>query len=432
MKRILAVVLVCLVIVSAFIGCSSETGTQRPKEIKQTEGSGSQSADSGEEVELSLYQFQPGIVDQIQEICELYTEQNPNVKITSDRPGDDYFNMLKSMFASDQGPDMFSINAWTMVYDYASAGIALDLSNEPFEGRIAEGAIAGSSYEGKLYALPMELAGLGILYNKTIFEENDLEIPKTVTELENVCKTLENKGIAPFVSPMKEGWIIRHLWSMVHTPSVDILKFTDEMNEGKGSFKNEKTDGIFKVIDMWGEYCQEKPFDYDWNMSCAEFGQGKAAMMATGLWALDMVEQIDPEIKTGMFAIPISDDPKDTKLSVDSNSVYCINSKSENTEESKKFFDWLSSEENAKLYADKTKTIPVIKNVPIFEGAEDVAKDILEYSSKGETCPWGFSIWPTGFDDEVGSVLQTYYTKDLTKEQVIEKLDKSWAEFANK
>ena len=103
-------------------------------------GSGSSTAASGgtasggtepqEKVTLKFYQFQAGLVDQMDALCAEFIATHPGIEVVADRPGDYYFNLLKTMFASNQGPDIFSINSWTMVEDYADAGIALDLSGD--------------------------------------------------------------------------------------------------------------------------------------------------------------------------------------------------------------------------------------------------------------------------------------------------------------
>ncbi|NLC43062.1 MAG: extracellular solute-binding protein [Clostridiales bacterium] len=434
MKKILSILLAVLFILVVFTGCTQNTsGTPSDEgdKVKKTESDKGTEGDEepAKPVELTLYQLQPGIVDQIQEICDMYKQENPNVTIKSDRPGDDYFNIIKTMFASGQGPDIFSLNPWTMVEDYATAGLIVDLSNEAFVGRLTDAAKPGVTIDGKIYALPMEIAGLGITYNRSIFEKYNLKPPKTISELESVCKTLKDNGITPFAFSLKETWELRHLFSMGHTPTVDIVKFKEDMNAGQTSFNNEKMDEVFRAFDVIKANGPENPFDYDYNMQCALMGEGKAAMFATGLWCVDMIRKIDPEFNPGIFALPISENPDDAKLSIDVNSVYCINSKSDAVDKCKKFFDWLSSEEIASVYAQKTNTIPAVKNVKLWEGADEAFNDVVNYANSGNSCPWGFSIWPTGLDDEIGTALQQYYTNEISKDQLFETIDSKWADF---
>src|SRR5659263_697236 len=140
MKKILSLVLTCALLFSLTACASSSVNTTASTE-NTTVSSGNSTAESTnttakpaqkDPVNLIFYQFQPGIVDQMEEICNIFNEQHPDIQVETSRPGDDYFNILKTMFASNQGPDIYSINAWTMVTDYANAGLALDLSGEAF------------------------------------------------------------------------------------------------------------------------------------------------------------------------------------------------------------------------------------------------------------------------------------------------------------
>ena len=55
-------------------------------------------------------------------------------------------------------------------------------------------------------------------------------------------------------------------------------------------------------------------FDTDYNTACAMIANGEAAMMVQGLWALEPIKEINPSINLGMMALPVSDDPSETKL----------------------------------------------------------------------------------------------------------------------
>ena len=45
-----------------------------------------------------------------------------------------------------------------------------------------------------------------MIYNKRIFEENNIEIPTTFSEFKSVCEELQSKGITPMINGYKEGY----------------------------------------------------------------------------------------------------------------------------------------------------------------------------------------------------------------------------------
>ena len=52
--------------------------------------------------------------------------------------------------------------------------------------------------------------------------------------------------------------------------------------------------------------CNDKPSDSDYSNMCTLFAQGECAMMVCGMWGMTSVLMIDPDIETGVFAVPVS------------------------------------------------------------------------------------------------------------------------------
>ena len=58
-----------------------------------------------------------------------------------------------------------------------------------------------------VYAVPYQNVSLaGIFYNKEMFEKYGLSEPKTLADLENICKTLKDNGITPFALANGSKW----------------------------------------------------------------------------------------------------------------------------------------------------------------------------------------------------------------------------------
>lgn len=56
------------------------------------------------------------------------------------------------------------------------------------------------------YSIPWSGNVTGIVYNKTLFDEYGLSLPRTTEELWEVCKAIVNKGKVPFVSSTETGY----------------------------------------------------------------------------------------------------------------------------------------------------------------------------------------------------------------------------------
>jgi ABC-type glycerol-3-phosphate transport system substrate-binding protein len=83
--------------------------------------------------------------------------------------------------------------------------------------KVVDSAKPAVTYNGKQYAVPMDFAGIGIIYNKKIFADNGLTPPTTYRELEKVCAALKGKGVTPFAGLLKSNWSIGHFITLVQT-----------------------------------------------------------------------------------------------------------------------------------------------------------------------------------------------------------------------
>ena len=45
-----------------------------------------------------------------------------------------------------------------------------------------------------------------MVYNKSLFEELNLTVPKTYAELKSVCEKIYAEGITPWFMPGADGW----------------------------------------------------------------------------------------------------------------------------------------------------------------------------------------------------------------------------------
>src|SRR5690606_31713562 len=88
--------------------------------------------DSGEQVELDIFQFKVEIAKQLEEAIEAYEEENPNVKVNLETVGggDDYGAALRAKFASGSEPAIFNVGGPQDVEDWMHK--LEDLSDEPW------------------------------------------------------------------------------------------------------------------------------------------------------------------------------------------------------------------------------------------------------------------------------------------------------------
>lgn len=135
----------------------------------------------------------------------------PNIKVTQvHQQNDNYKQQLIVAMSSGQAPDMYIHWGGGPMAEYYKSGFAndiTDLYNTYDHPDFIDGAIAQASYDGKLLAIPFGgLSGCDVFYNKTIFAEVGVEVPKTIDELEDVCEKLKAAGYVPFSLANASKW----------------------------------------------------------------------------------------------------------------------------------------------------------------------------------------------------------------------------------
>ncbi len=429
MKKLISLVLVAFLLAASFAGCGgqpekSDTQGTQPAENPQNTQPDSPKA-TGEPLTVKWFQFQIEVAEQVKNLAKKYETENSNVKIEAEVMGDGYFDVLKTRAASGDMPDIFMTKGYAYLETYKD--YIEDLSAEAFTGQIVDAAKPCISLEGKILGLPVQMGGWGIVYNKKLFQDNGLQIPKTFSELKKVCEALKAKGITPFVNQYKDAWMLGHLTGAGYGRTSDPTKFIQNLNAGTAKLKDlPEMKANMDFLDLTLQYGQDNPLSSDMNAACTLMGQGKAAMMAEGNWVYDTIIKIDPAVELGMFAVPTTEDASQTKLSADVNGVWHVSSQSKNKAEAKKILNWIVSSQAGKDFVTKD-----CKFIPAFKGLKSdlnsVGQDIAAYIEAGNASIWGWVDAPDGYENDSGAVMQEYIGKKLNREQTLDKLDATWA-----
>jgi len=380
------------------------------------------------QVVIKYYQYKPEIVDQLDKLIQIFEDQNPNITVEIETVGKDYATVLKTKIASNDVPDIYAVQGLSNMRNFVDSGILEDITDESFMDRVAVAAKPAVTYNGKIYALPLDLAGLGVLYNKELFKKAGISAPPaTVAELKVVIEKLKAINVIPFGVAFKEEWTLRHMFAMGHAATVEPISFAEKMNAGKAHFWNNQMNMVFGTFNLISSNCNNKPFESDYTNETTMFAQGKVAMMTQGLWAMGNVCKINSNIDAGMFGLPVFEDPSKARLMVDVDYRIGINAKSPNVEAAKKFLEFMTSREATDIWIGEAKLISSIVGTDVGPIGSSVATDIKAYIDNDKTYPWGYSYWAPGLSNEIGKLMQMYYLGEMTKEEVCSTMDELWA-----
>jgi len=143
----------------------------------------------------------------INKTLDIIKRDNPGLEINvSVVPWNEATKSIQTAAATDEMYDIFF--QWSsQVPGYNDIGLLLDLTpyvdDEWKSWYINDAALEEYSDGGKILGMPLRGTAVFMIYNKTMFEENGWEIPKSQEELEKLCDTILAAGITPISAPGK-------------------------------------------------------------------------------------------------------------------------------------------------------------------------------------------------------------------------------------
>lgn len=108
-----------------------------------------------------------------------------------------YRELLEKRMESSAPDDLYIISAED-VMAFEKKGYWMDLSGMDFVDNLSEAALYQSTYNGKVFSVPLTFTGFGFLWNVDLLKEHGLAIPQNLTEFLDVCETLKNNGVLPY------------------------------------------------------------------------------------------------------------------------------------------------------------------------------------------------------------------------------------------
>ena len=141
----------------------------------------------------------------IEERCKAVLNQdgNTNIAVYSDSAdyyaaeGLSYRELLLKRLASGNADDLYTIHAED-VLEFDEKGYIYDMSSLEFTGNLSHDALSQSTYNGKVFSIPLSYTGFGFIWNVDMLKQYGLKLPENLDEFLDVCETLKENGILPY------------------------------------------------------------------------------------------------------------------------------------------------------------------------------------------------------------------------------------------
>jgi multiple sugar transport system substrate-binding protein len=298
-----------------------------------------------------------------QKVLTIFEAEHPQIRIKFETVADQYMDVLKTRLIGDAAPDVFFLDSFEApflmsndVLEPLDAYItpAFDLAD--FEPTL----LAPFQQNGKLYGLPKDCSPLALFYNKQAFAEAEITQPPTtweelLTDAQRLTRDRDQNG----KTDQYGLGILPDLARLVYF--MRAFGGTAIDAQGKAAFASEAAlKGLNQVVQPYQNRIAARPPDVGANSGTEMFGQGRAAMVIEGNWALPFLQETFPDLQFGTAEVPqINAQPGTMVYTVG----YVMNRRSQHKPEAWEFIQYLTGKAGMALWTSGGSALPSRRSV---------------------------------------------------------------------
>lgn len=465
-KKVISTLLAVSMCIGMLAGCGSETKTetkeQAGSETSQAEESKEEAsdteevtrADKFENKKLSIAVFEGGYgPDYWNEVVKMFEEAYPGVEVEmqiSPSIGD----VIRPQIVAGNVPDFIVMN------DNDSTGLIASLIKEkallditdvfeggglddetPLKEQVNDGILETAKCQpygdGKIYLAPFNSSPMGLVYNKTLFEEMGYELPETWDEFFALGDKAKEDGYALMTyAGIYPGYVESLLWpALASATGIDNVQ--ELSNYVEGTFSTPEAMQVLENIAKIGTegYLLEGTIALNHTQSQTEMMMNKCLFIPNGNWMEnEMAEAPRADgFEFGLWTAPVLN-KGDKAYVMTSVEQFSIPANAKNPELAKEFLRFLYTEDSVKLFAEKANGIYALKDATELS-KEYVSEGIYNMNSvyeHGTSMVFGFAALPEGCkvvpNDITFKVLSDVMTGKMSADEWAQAVEDSFAE----
>jgi raffinose/stachyose/melibiose transport system substrate-binding protein len=264
-----------------------------------------------------LFDNTPSTVTMAEALVAAFEAKHPNIDIeTEPRPGGaDGDNITKTRLATGEMNDIFLYNAGSLFQAINPVQNLVDLTGDPMLANVQESFLSTvTGTDGKIYGVPIGTAmGGGILYNKKIYADLGLSVPKDWATFMANNEKIKAAGKTAVIQTFGETWTSQlFVLGDYYNVQAAVPTFAADYTAGKAKYAT--TPAAMKGFERQEEVFKAGYLNEDF--AAAVFTDG-VTQLATGegahypmlSFAVTNIKELAPENvnDVGFFAIPGDD-----------------------------------------------------------------------------------------------------------------------------
>ena len=329
-------------------------------------------------VTLDFFQFKGEALEDFNEIIADFEAENPDIRVVQNQvaEGD---TAIRTRLVKNDVPDVITLNGNGGLGQLMRAGVFHDFSGDPLLDRInpaVQDILADIGFaEGEVNALGYVNNANGVIYNQAIFEEQGLEPPETWAEFIAVCDQLEAAGITPFFGTLADSWTALPSFNALGAYASQGDFFDTMRTEGENvgpdsavSFEKDFTDALEQQKKLFS-YAQDGYRGRTYDDGNAAFANGDVAMLMQGIWAINPVKGINPDIEAAIFPYPSADSADDRLLVSGVDVAVLVAKDTPHLEEARRFVNYLFDAQVLEDFAASQNMVPSVTDADLSDDA---------------------------------------------------------------
>ncbi|MEN8908197.1 MAG: extracellular solute-binding protein [Clostridiales bacterium] len=304
-------------------------------------------------------------------------------------------NTLKTRLATGEMADLCAYNSGSLFVALGPENNFVDLTEEPFMDKVMDSFKKSVSVNDKVYGIPVINAnGGGWLYNKKVYEELNLSVPKTWDKLLENCEKIKAAKKVPVIASYKDSWTAQLIvLADYYNVSIDNPEFAEDYTANKVKFAKNKSAlrGFEKLQEVHKKnYINEDSLSTTTDLALKMLTEGTGVHYPMLTFMVENIASSYPDKieDIGFFAQP-GDDADKNGLTIWLSSGIYIYKNSENIDAAKEWAEFYISEEGIDAYLKKANPSGpfMIKDVELPDDTYPCIKDMVKYIDEDKIEP---------------------------------------------
>jgi multiple sugar transport system substrate-binding protein len=301
--------------------------------------------------DLQMWERSGGNAGMVDELVRMWNEQNPDRKINLTYiPHTEMVPKIAQAIASGEVPDLMGMD---LIYapQFEAAGQLVDITDligdDPNLKTASPGHMAVSTYEGRLYGVPLYADVSALFWNKDLFRQAGLDPEKPPTNLAEIREYADK--ITALGGDVK-GYFLPGSCAGCNIFTVGPLMWASGATIEPEAADGEplQGEGVKQVLQWARDMIKAGNVHEDARAETGEtfhlrFGSGKIGMMGTGNFNITLVQEQKPDMDFGVALLPGVETGQVASFA--GGDIVAIPNGSERVDDAVDFMKWLLSDE---------------------------------------------------------------------------------------